>query len=124
MSDLIRSIENASGRTDIAANGLQVPPDYTAMLRPADLRSIRTVTRNSLRPLEIFAGSAHLHLPTFLTIHPSVPGDLREFVAYASRIQGSFLASADARSTTTTALKSLAGIECARPYKEWTAGRP
>src|SRR2546423_13999446 len=76
------------------------------------------------RPLEDFAGISTIStLPTFLTIHPSVPATTyAEFIAYAKKNPGK-LAYASAGNgsihhITTELFKSLAGIEMVHvPYK-------
>jgi len=76
------------------------------------------------RPLEDFAGITTIAtLPTFLTVHPSVPATTyAEFIAYAKKNPGKLSYASSGNGSihhiTTELFKSLAGIEMVHvPYK-------
>src|SRR3989449_291867 len=127
--------------TRIGANGTiaaelaskSVPDGYTAYVCDSAIWAINPhlYAKVPYRPLEDFAGISTIStLPTFLTIHPSVPATTyAEFVAYAKKNPGK-LAYASAGNgsihhITTELFKSLAGIEMVHvPYKGMGQGGP
>jgi len=122
-------IENRIGANgNIAAEMVSksAPDGYTAYVCDSAIWAINPhlYAKVPYRPLEDFAGVTTIStLPTFLTIHPSVPvTTYAEFVAYAKRNPGKLsYASAGNGSIhhiTTELFKSLAGIEMVHvPYK-------
>ena len=122
-------IENRIGANgNIAAEMVSksAPDGYTAYVCDSAIWAINPhlYAKVPYRPLEDFAGISTIStLPTFLTIHPSVPATTyAEFVAYAKKNPGK-LAYASAGNgsihhITTELFKSLAGIEMVHvPYK-------
>jgi tripartite-type tricarboxylate transporter receptor subunit TctC len=102
------------------------PDGYTAYVCDSAIWAINPhlYAKVPYRPLADFAGVTTIStLPTFLTVHPSVPATTyAEFVAYAKRNPGKLsYASAGNGSIhhiTTELFKSLAGIEMVHvPYK-------
>src|SRR3979490_3167048 len=102
------------------------PDGYTAYVCDSAIWAINPhlYAKVPYRPLEDFAGVTTIStLPTFLTVHPSVPATTyAEFVTYAKRNPGKLsYASAGNGSIhhiTTELFKSLAGIEMVHvPYK-------
>jgi tripartite-type tricarboxylate transporter receptor subunit TctC len=122
-------IENRIGANgNIAAEMVSksAPDGYTAYVCDSAIWAINPhlYAKVPYRPLEDFAGITTIAtLPTFLTIHPSVPATTyAEFVAYAKKNPGKLsYASAGNGSIhhiTTELFKSLAGIEMVHvPYK-------
>ncbi len=122
-------IENRIGANgNIAAEMVSksAPDGYTAYVCDSAIWAINPhlYAKVPYRPLEDFAGVTTIStLPTFLTIHPSVPATTyAEFIAYAKRNPGKLsYASAGNGSIhhiTTELFKSLAGIEMVHvPYK-------
>jgi len=122
-------IENRIGANgNIAAEivSKSAPDGYTAYVCDSAIWAINPhlYAKVPYRPLEDFAGVSTIStLPTFLTIHPSVPATTyAEFIAYAKNNPGK-LAYASAGNgsihhITTELFKSLAGIEMVHvPYK-------
>ena len=122
-------IENRIGANgNIAAEIVSktAPDGYTAYVCDSAIWAINPhlYAKVPYRPLEDFAGVSTIStLPTFLTIHPSVPATTyAEFIAYAKNNPGK-LAYASAGNgsihhITTELFKSLAGIEMVHvPYK-------
>ena len=122
-------IENRIGANgNIAAEMVSksAPDGYTAYVCDSAIWAINPhlYAKVPYRPLGDFAGVTTIStLPTFLTIHPSVPATTyAEFVAYAKKNPGK-LAYASAGNgsihhITTELFKSLAGIEMVHvPYK-------
>src|SRR5256884_9314647 len=122
-------IENRIGANgNIAAEivSKSAPDGYTAYVCDSAIWAINPhlYAKVPYRPLEDFAGISTIStLPTFLTIHPSVPATTyAEFIAYAKKNPGK-LAYASAGNgsihhITTELFKSLAGIEMVHvPYK-------
>src|SRR5256712_7404474 len=122
-------IENRIGANgNIAAEMVSksAPDGYTAYVCDSAIWAINPplYAKVPYRPLEDFAGISTIStLPTFLTIHPSVPvTTYAEFIAYAKRNPGKLsYASAGNGSIhhiTTELFQSLAGIEMVHvPYK-------
>src|SRR2546430_1802112 len=122
-------IENRIGANgNIAAEMVSksAPDGYTAYVCDSAIWAINPhlYAKVPYRPLEDFAGISTIStLPTFLTIHPSVPATTyAEFIAYAKKNPGK-LAYASAGNgsihhITTELFKSLAGISMVHvPYK-------
>jgi len=122
-------VENRIGANgNIAAEMVSksAPDGYTAYVCDSAIWAInpQLYAKVPYRPLEDFAGISTIStLPTFLTIHPSVPATTyAEFIAYAKKNPGK-LAYASAGNgsihhITTELFKSLAGIEMVHvPYK-------
>src|SRR3989442_7897310 len=120
--------------TRIGANGniaaemvsKSAPDGYTAYICDSAIWAINPhlYAKVPYRPLDDFAGITTIStLPTFLTVHPSVPATTyAEFIAYAKKNPGKLsYASAGNGSIhhiTTELFKSLAGIEMVHgPYK-------
>src|SRR2546428_3658057 len=129
-------IENRIGANgNIAAEMVSksAPDGYTAYVCDSAIWAINPhlYAKVPYRPLEDFAVISTIStLPTFLTIHPSVPATTyAEFVAYAKKNPGK-LAYASAGNgsihhITTELFKSLAGIEMVHvPYKGMGQGGP
>jgi tripartite-type tricarboxylate transporter receptor subunit TctC len=122
-------IENRIGANgNIAAEMVSksAPDGYTAYVCDSAIWAINPhlYAQVPYRPLEDFAGVTTIStLPTFLTVHPSVPAaTYAEFVAYAKQNPGKLsYASAGNGSIhhiTTELFKSLAGISMVHvPYK-------
>src|SRR2546429_82928 len=122
-------IENRIGANgNIAAEQVSksAPDGYTAYVCDSAIWAINPhlYAKVPYRPLEDFAGVSTIStLPTFLTIHPSVPAtNYAEFIAYAKRNPGKLsYASAGNGSIhhiTTAPFQSLARIEMVHlPYK-------
>src|SRR5438105_5516766 len=122
-------IENRIGANgNIAAEivSKSAPDGYTAYVCDSAIWAINPhlYAKVPYRPLEDFAGISTIStLPTFLTIHPSVPATTyAEFIAYAKKNPGKLsYASAGNGSIhhiTTELFKSLAGISMVHvPYK-------
>ena len=122
-------IENRIGANgNIAAEQVSksAPDGYTAYVCDSAIWAINPhlYAKVPYRPLEDFAGISTIStLPTFLTIHPSVPATTyAEFIAYAKKNPGK-LAYASAGNgsihhITTELFKSLTGIRMVHvPYK-------
>src|SRR5712664_139424 len=122
-------IENRIGANgNIAAEMVSksAPDGYTAYVCDSAIWAINPhlYAKVPYRPLEDFAGVTTIStLPTFLTVHPSVPATTyADFIAYAKKNPGKLsYASAGNGSIhhiTTELFKSLAGIEMVHvPYK-------
>src|SRR3989441_5566277 len=122
-------IENRIGANgNIAAEMVSksAPDGYTAYICDSAIWAINPhlYAKVPYRPLDDFAGITTIStLPTFLTVHPSVPATTyAEFIAYAKKNPGKLsYASAGNGSIhhiTTDLFKSLAGIEMVHvPYK-------
>src|SRR2546430_14495361 len=116
----------ANGNIGAERVSKSAPDGYTAYVCDSAIWAINPhlYAKVPYRPLEDFAGITTIStLPTFLTVHPSVPATTyAEFVAYAKRNPGK-LAYASAGNgsihhITTELFKSLAGIEMVHvPYK-------
>ncbi len=122
-------VENRIGANgNIAAEMVSksAPDGYTAYICDSAIWAINPhlYAKVPYRPLEDFAGISTIStLPTFLTVHPSVPAaTYAEFIAYARQNPGK-LAYASAGNgsihhITTELFKSLAGISMVHvPYK-------
>src|SRR3989440_5384429 len=122
-------IENRIGANgNIAAEivSKSAPDGYTAYVCDSAIWAINPhlYAKVPYRPLEDFAGISTIStLPTFLTIHPSVPATTyAEFIAYAKKNPGK-LAYASAGNgsihhITTELFKSLSGVDMVHvPYK-------
>src|SRR5438093_1606959 len=122
-------VENRIGANgNIAAEQVSksAPDGYTAYVCDSAIWAINPhlYAKVPYRPLEDFAGISTVStLPTFLTVHPSVPAaTYAEFIAYAKQNPGK-LAYASAGNgsihhITTELFKSLAGISMVHvPYK-------
>src|SRR5438046_8319881 len=133
-------IENRIGANgNIAAEivSKSAPDGYTAYVCDSAIWAINPhlYAKVPYRPLEDFAGITTIStLPTFLTVHPSVPATTyAEFIAYAKKNPGK-LAYASAGNgsihhITTELFKSLAGISMVHvPYQgmgpTWHAPMP
>ena len=122
-------VENRIGANgNIAAEMVSksAPDGYTAYICDSAIWAINPhlYAKVPYRPLEDFAGITTIAtLPTFLTVHPSVPATTyAEFIAYAKKNPGKLSYASSGNGSihhiTTELFKSLAGIEMVHvPYK-------
>jgi len=122
-------VENRIGANgNIAAEMVSksAPDGYTAYVCDSAIWAINPhlYAKVPYRPLDDFAGITTIStLPTFLTVHPSVPATtLAEFIAYAKKNPGKLSYASSGNGSihhiTTELFKSLAGIEMVHvPYK-------